>query len=257
MASQHRHQKVNKRKQKVERGEKQIMEDIKNKQHDNDWSLDWFHPKGSQLDCIDSFYKNTFTIIDAPSGCGKTSLALWLCLNELKMRNYNQLIFIKTPSEVGDDNIGFLSGSENDKLLAHMDTTKRIFYEFMSKNKLSNDISKDKIRLTIPNFLLGTSFHNSLVVIDECQLMSSPTIKLLTERAGVNSKYIILGDASQRYSVKKRGDGFTDFINRTTVEHRGERFSKYEPMAGYVKMSVHDNQRSEGSKFINKLYEEH
>ena len=253
-----RHENRKDRKPKRDRheiGETQLAED-KKKIFDNDWNLDWFQPRGLQMDCVDSFDKNTFTCVDGPSGSGKTSTALWWALNEMRARNYNQLIFIKNPTEAGDDQIGYLSGSETDKLLAHYDTTKRIFHKFISKNKLDNDISKDRIRLTIPNFLLGATFDNAIVILDECQVMSPNTVKLLTERCGMNSTYIILGDSAQAYSVKKRADGFVDFIKRITTVHQGITFSRCEPHAGYVKMTREDNQRSGGSKFINRLYED-
>jgi len=234
----------------------QLLTEDRKKQFENDWNLDWFKPLGLQNDCVDSFNKNVFSVVDAPSGCGKSTTALWWALTQMKTHNYQQLVFIKTPTEVGDDQIGYLSGSESDKLSAHMDTTKRIFHELMSKNKLENDMSKDRIRLTVPNFLLGITFDNAIVVVDECQTMSPNTIKLLTERCGQNTKYILLGDSGQRYSVKKRQDGFADFIERTTMTHQGARWSKFEPFVGYVKMTRDDNQRSDGSAFINKLYEE-
>lgn len=237
-------------------GETQLAED-KKKEFENDLTLDWFMPVGLQIDCVNSFEKNSFSVVDGVSGCGKTSVALWWALNKIKTdRSYHKLIFIKNPTEVGDDQIGFLSGDENDKLMAHMDTTKRIFQGFVSKNKLENDISKDRIRLTIPNFLLGTTFDNSIIIIDECQTMSPKTIKLLTERCGKNSKYILLGDGGQRYSVKSRADGFSDFIERVTVTHQGVRWSKHEPYVGYVKMNAEDNQRSSESAFINRIYED-
>ena len=239
--------------EKVDRGNTQLVDD---KKHDNDWNLDWFRPRGLQQDCEVSFKRDLFTVINAPSGCGKTTTALWWALSQLRSNNYQQLIFLKNPTEVGDDKIGFLSGSESDKLMAHMDTTKRIFHEFVSKGKLEVDMSKDKIRLTIPNFLLGATFDNSIVIIDECQNMSPNTIKLLLERCGKNTKYILLGDKSQRYAVTKRADGFEDFISRTTISQQGITFSRCEPMVGYVKMSRHDNQRSDGSAFINKIYDE-
>lgn len=256
MSGPNRDRKTSRRERRQEIGERQLAEDSKKKLFENDWNLDWFKPQGLQIDCIEAIDKNVFTIIDAPSGCGKTSVSLWWALNQLKSRNYNRLIFIKNATEVGDDQIGYLSGSESDKLMAHMATTKRIFWEFISKNKLEADMSKEKIRLTIPNFELGATYDNSIVILDETQLMSESTVKLLTERCGKGTKYLILGDSQQRYAVKKRGDGFTDFIKRTTVEHHGLNWSKYEPHVGYVKMTRHDNQRSEGSKFINKLYEE-
>lgn len=243
---------------KVDRGHQQLAQDQKQKEFDNDWNLSWFNPEGLQKDCVYAIDHCTFTIIDAPSGCGKTTTALWTGLHALKNREVNQLIFIKNPTEVGDDKIGFLSGDEQDKLQAHMDTTKRIFHTFMSKNKLDCDMSKDKIRLTIPNFVLGSTWDNAFIILDECQLMSPQTMKLLLERCGKNTKYVILGDAAQRYAVSKRNDGFSDLIEKSTVPvpHTNLRASKYTHDFGYVRMSRHDNQRSEGSKLINMIYEE-
>lgn len=242
-------------KDRVERGQEMIMQDEARKQFDNDWKLDWFTPQGRQADILSAIEENTFTIIDGPSGSGKTSCALYKALCELKDRQFRQMIFVKNPTECGDDKIGYLTGNEQDKLQAHYETTKRIFHNFISKEKLENDIRQDRIRLMIPNFLLGATFDNAIVIIDEAQVMSVGTVKLLLERIGKNSKYIILGDAQQRYSASKRNDGFTDFIKRVTYENHGVRFSKH-PTIEYIKLTIDENMRSEGSKLINKIYED-
>lgn len=236
-------------------GEQLLKEDARIKEFNNDWNLGWFSPRGLQNDVIESMEKNIFTIVDGPSGTGKTTTALWHALMELKAGNYSKLVFAKNPTEVGDDKIGFLSGDESDKLQAHYETTKLIFQNFMSPQKLENDV-KNKIRLTIPNFLLGATFDSSIVLLDECQVMSPDTMKLLLERCGQYTQYVILGDSQQRYSVSKRNDGFRDLIERVTVEHQGVRLSRYPGKFGYIKMSRHDNQRSEGSKLINRIYGE-
>lgn len=241
--------------ERVERGEQMLAEDNHRKQFENDWKLDWFTPKGRQVDILSAIEENTFTIIDGPSGSGKTSCALYKALCEMKDRQFRQLIFVKNPTECGDDKIGYLTGSEQDKLQAHYETTKRIFHNFVSKEKLENDIRQDRIRLTIPNFLLGATFDNAIVIIDEAQVMSIGTMKLLLERIGKNSKYIILGDAAQRYAQSKRNDGFSDFIKRVTHENYGVRFSSY-PSIEYIKLTIDENMRSEGSKLINKIYED-
>lgn len=247
-----------KHQERVDRGNQQLVDDHKQKEFNNDWQLDWFTPQGLQKDCIYGMDHCTFTIIDAPSGCGKTTTALWAGLHALKARECNQLIFIKNPTEVGDDKIGFLSGDEQDKLAAHLDTTKRIFHTFMSKNKLECDIKQDKIRLTIPNFVLGSTWDNAFIILDETQLMSPATMKLLLERCGKNTKYVILGDSGQRYAVTKRQDGFNDLIERVTYQTDlvHSRQSKHPTSFAYIKMDRNDNQRSEGSKLINLIYEE-
>ena len=231
-------------------GEQQLAEDRRKKEFDRDWNLGWFQPTGKQLDIIDSFDDNIFTVVSAASGCGKTSTALWKALNELKAGNYRQVIFIKNPAEVGDDRIGFLSGSETDKLLAHYETTKYIFHDFISPEKLENDIRNKKIRLTIPNFVLGATFDYSIVILDECQVMSPSTMKLLLERCGTNTKYFILGDNQQRYAISKRSDGFSDLINRIAVGNEVI-YSNF----GLIEMTADDNMRSIGSKLALKVYE--
>ena len=236
------------------------------KSFDNDWNMEWFNPIGKQNDIVDSIlgYRSedgeivegkVFTIVDGSSGVGKTTTALHTALKLLKNNHVNQLIFAKNPTEVGDDKIGFLSGSETDKLQAHYDSTKRIFHEFIAVNKLENDINNGKIRLTIPNYLLGSTFDNAIVLIDEVQLMSTSTVKLLLERCGTNTRYVIMGDSKQRYAISKRNDGFTDIINKVTGDYQGSRESKSD-LVGYVRLTSDENQRSLGSKFITKLYED-
>lgn len=214
----------------------------------NDWDLEWFKPTTAQQDVVRTYDEKVFTIINAPSGCGKSSIALHIALSELKNRQYDKLIFAKNPTEVGDDQIGFLNGSEQNKLTAHYETTKYIFQDFMSAGKLESMINNKNIRLTIPNFLLGATFENSIVILDECQLMSPETMKLLLERCGKGTKYLLLGDNRQRYAVKKRKDGFSDLI---------ERVKKTNPsLFGLIEMTREDNQRSDGSKQVLELYED-
>lgn len=221
----------------------------------DDWKLDDFEPEGRQWDIVESLDSNWFTIVDASSGCGKTSTALWAALNHLVDPNdydTRQLIFIKNPTEVGDDKIGFLSGSETDKLQAHYETTKRIFDQFVDKTKLEYEIKRERIRLTIPNFCLGATFDRAIVILDEAQLASPMTVKLLMERAGAGTRYLILGDSNQTYAISRRDNGFQDIISRVTD---GEE-SLFPGMFGYVKLRGSEyNKRSEASKFIVGLYE--
>lgn len=240
---------------KQSRGEKQYLEDQVVKKSIGDWDLDWFSPRGMQSEITKSMEDNVFTIVNGPSGSGKSSTAIWKALCGLKGGNYKQLIFIKNPTEVGDDQVGFLSGNITDKLQAHYETTKIIFHDFISPQKLECDLDKN-IFLKIPNFVLGATYHKSIVIIEEAQVMSPQTIKLLLERCGMESTYVILGDKQQRYSVTSRADGFSDLIQRATKEYQGKRIPRDRGMVGYIKLSIEDNQRSEGSKYINVMYDE-
>ncbi len=224
----------------------------------NDWNLDWFEPSDKQQEAIDKFDKSVFNILDASSGCGKTSTGLWYGLNEYKKGNYHKLIFLKGATEVGDDPIGFLPNGINEKLTSHFNTTREIMWRFIDKNKLECDENNRNIVLTIPNFLLGSTFDNAIVLVDEVQTMSPSTVKLLTERCGYNTKYILMGDSKQRYAVKHRGDGLSDLITRISdpIEESRDRTCKVPSMFSYTKMTSEHNMRSKGSAYITEVYDD-
>ena len=218
------------------------------------FELSWFSPVGEQQSIVDSMDYNELTIVDSPSGTGKSSTVLWNALTEYKNKNFDKVYLIKNPTEAGDDQIGFLPSSAEDKISVHMEAMKSIFYQFVSKEKLENDIKTGNIVLTIPNFLLGTTIDNAIIILEEAQTMSPNTVKLISERAGKGSIVVIVGDSRQRYSVKKRDDGLNDLITRVTDEIDGVRRSKYDN-TGYIKMTSDNNMRSSLSKFITEIYE--
>lgn len=220
----------------------------------DDYRLDGFSPEGDQQQIVQSMIWNDLTVVNAPAGTGKTSVTLWKALQMLRAGDFRKLLFIKNPTEVGDDQIGFLSGDKTDKLAAHYESTKRIFQQFMTANKLENDIGSGKIELNIPNYLLGATLDNTIVIIDEAQLMSPETLKLLVERAGINTHVVVLGDVRQTYAIKKRANGLKDLLDKVAPEGEdGVRVPRVD-FIGYVQLTTDDNKRSRLSKFITEIY---
>ncbi|ASV41290.1 PhoH family protein [Vibrio phage ICP1_2006_E] len=239
---------------KVMQGQRQIAEEYVT--DNQDYRLDWFQPTEEQKDIIYSMCVNDLTSVQAPSGCGKSTTVIWQGLNDLKRGVYKTIIFVKAPDESGDDQIGYLKGEAESKLEPHFESMRGIFHQFMSSEKLRMEERRGRIQFKIPNFLKGATLDNALIIFDESQSNTPPTIKLVTERAGLDSKVVLLGDKSQRYSVKKRADGFTHFNKMITyVDDEGNRVSK-EPTMGYIELSTSGNMRSDLSRRITELYEE-
>lgn len=237
---------------RVLRGEVMLAEDHRTQRES--YNLGWFKPVLSQPLIVQAMEERDLVLCDAPSGCGKSSTIIWKALQELQSGYYESIILIKNPTEAGDDLLGYLPGEAESKLELHFTSMKGIFHDFMSPGKLESDIKNKKIILSIPNFVLGATFYNSLIIIEEAQTMSPNTIKLLTERCGEGSRVVIAGDSKQRYSVKKREDGFRDLINRVTGDYHGQRESKYDNV-GYIRMETNNNMRSSLSRFITEIYE--
>ncbi|MBS3974733.1 MAG: hypothetical protein KGZ89_07710, partial [Actinobacteria bacterium] len=58
----------------------------------------------------------------------------------------------------------------------------------------------------------------------------------------------------QRYSVKKRDDGFSDLISKVTEQAEDGFVESTQELIHYVKLTTDENQRSELSKLITELY---
>ncbi len=226
------------------------------RKHKSHYNLEWFHPTPIQDEIIESYLYNPLTVVQGSSGTGKTTTAIYMALQDLANGQVDKIIFCKTPAELGDDKIGFTPGDKKEKLEPHFNTMRGVFHSFMTKEKLVMEEAHGHIEMTIPNFMIGATLDNCVFVIDEGQMLSAGTTKLLLERAGQNCKVVLLGDSAQRYAKDKRNDGFSDFLNRVTeVDEEGERVSTV-GCVGYVGMKAADNMRSDLSRTIVELYEE-
>ncbi len=219
-----------------------------------EYNLDWFIPTLKQTFIVNSMKVNALTAIQGSSGTGKSTTVIWQGLQDLRNGLYQKIVFIKTAAETCDDKIGFLSGSADEKLLAHFDSMRSIFQDFMSKEKLVMEEKRGYIEFTIPNFIAGKTLSNALIIIDEAQLLSPKIAKLLMERAGEGSRIVIMGDKMQTYAKDKRVDGFSDFVHRITEVVECIRVSKKDNF-GYVELGAGDNKRSALSRDIVSTYE--
>ncbi len=254
MTQDNKNQKLSRYDRKKQNAVNEDSDNVFSLQGSNDWKMHLFGPTEGQTPIPNSMVENYLTIINAPSGCGKTSVAVWKALSMYKQNVFKRVVFVKNPTEAGDDQIGFLSGDADEKLTRHFHETKRIFTHFISKGKMDTGEREGWLEFTIPNFLLGATIDDAIILIDEAQTMSPDTIKLLIERAGRDSHVVVMGDSRQRYSVKRRDDGFSDLISKVTEEdEEGNLVSKYD-IVGYVEMTTEENQRSELSKLVTELY---
>ena len=251
-AKSQRGSRVDKHQEREFRG---IVQELEQAKVSNEkYNFSWFKPTGRQQEIVDAIDQYDWVGVQAPSGCGKTTTVVWKALNLLG-KGYRKIVFVKNPTEAGDDQIGLLTGNEGSKLEPHFDSMRGVFLNFMNKGKLESDEKNGNIQFKIPNFLLGATISDAIVILDECQTYSPNTLKLLMERVDDSCKLLVLGDKFQRYSVKKREDGFTDLLNRVTdVDDKG--CYSVEPLFKYVELTTNENKRGAISKRVTEIYSE-
>ena len=207
----------------------------------DEWVLS---PEQRELsEIIDS---STLTFVSGKAGTGKTAAVLHNFVRTYLSDKTKQIVVIRTPVEAGIDKIGALPGDKDEKLEPHFQSAKRILEQLLSKEKVKCDKDK-RIHFKIPNFILGDTFDNSLIIVSEAQQMSPEILKLILERVGKDSTIVIEGDESQKYTSTGKRSGLSKTI---------ELFHK-NPTAGidFFEFSVFNNMRSDFVQKINQVYE--
>ena len=97
--------------QRKQRGEYMVRNDQTTKRENYDFS--WFHPTEAQNKILKNMSEKACTLVDAPSGCGKSSTVIYQSLKWLQSGYFNKIVFIKTGCQLGVDDVGFLGTNEN------------------------------------------------------------------------------------------------------------------------------------------------
>lgn len=128
------------------------------------------------------------------SGGGKTLISVSTALKLLDDGVYSHIRLIRPYVALGNT-VGYLKGDLEDKI----EPIKQVFVsimEMVGKNMEEMEHA-GLVSFAVPEFERGCTYHNTIVIIDECQNLTSMEIKSLITRCGESSKVILLGDTKQ------------------------------------------------------------
>lgn len=142
------------------------------------------------------------TVLLGSAGTGKTLITIATALElVLEKKKYDRIMFSK-PQDSQWAEIGFLPGTEMEKMLPHCGPALDAL-EFLHKDDASPQgsieeiIKRNVIQFKALNFIRGRSFTNTILVVDEFQNITPAQAKTILTRAGMNCKVIILGNLAQ------------------------------------------------------------
>ena len=211
-------------------------------QEDKMGRLNDFVPTKSQKECINTIIGNTLTFVDAAAGTGKSSSILWHYCKEYLADRYKEIMVIRTPVEFNEDTIGFLQGDLTQKTEVHFLPAKQILEKFLGAGAVAAD-RDTRIHFTIPNFQLGATWTDKLVIIDEAQQLSPQVLKLLLERIGEGTTVVVAGDSNQILQGNGKRNALADAINRFFVEDPEGFLSAKFPHIGFHSFTDQECQR--------------
>lgn len=207
----------------------------------------------SQLDLADKIEANTLTFVEGSAGTGKSLTVLHTFVKEYLKDKTKQIIVIRTPVEAGMDKIGALPNDYFAKIEPHFDSTKRLLEQLLSKGKVEADMNH-RLHFKIPNYAIGSTFDNALVMVDEVQQLSPMILKLILERTGQNSKVVVIGDNTQLYADNRNlRNALKDALPRFFKGYPESPYPKFADIA-YHKFTVEDVMRSDIVKSVITAY---
>jgi phosphate starvation-inducible protein PhoH and related proteins len=183
-------------------------------------------------------------IASGPAGTGKTLFSIEQGIKKYMEGKVEKLILTR-PSVSVDENLGFLPGTLEEKMMPWMRPIYDIFHNFISPKEIEKLIEEKIIEICPLGFMRGRTFKNSWIVADEMQNSTISQMKMLLTRIGENTKLVITGDLEQNDLKDK--NGLEDFLDKM----KGKRSSSINS----VEFNNEDIEREDVVKEVLELYQ--
>lgn len=146
---------------------------------------------------FDAYYSGQNIMCHGYAGTGKTFLSVYLAIKDVLTSDiYKKVVIIR--SVVPSRDMGFLPGTEKQKAEVYEQPYQEICDDLFGRGDGYKILKvKGLIEFTTTSFLRGTTFNDSIIVVDECNNMSFQEIDTVMTRIGHNSRIIFCGDYRQ------------------------------------------------------------
>jgi len=159
--------------------------------------------------CINKTTKIVF--VSGPAGCSKTFMSVLASLHLLNDKKVSDVLYVRSVVESADSKIGYLKGSEEDKLAPYLTPLLEKLSEFLDGNDIAYLQKDERITGTCLSFLRGSHFAARSIISDESQNMTKKELITLITRMGNFSKLYVCGDPEQSDIGNK--SGFIELFN--------------------------------------------
>ena len=135
------------------------------------------------------------TICYGSPGSGKTFLTLLQALHLLNSgkKSFKKLVLIKSVTVVKGEEIGFVKGTQDDKMTPFMYSYTGNLNKIFNDSETAEQLRKSNVIEWLPiAYVRGVNIDDSIVIVDEAQNLSMDNFKTIITRIGQGSKIIFL-----------------------------------------------------------------
>lgn len=195
------------------------------------------------------------TIIEGKVGSGKTLLATAAALSRVQGRaqnshsDFRKIYVTRVPVPIETSlKLGFLPGEMEQKIapwLSGFISNLQFLYERTKRDADDEYAHKVFDESFIPlnlESVQGTNIHDSILLVDEYQLLSSNVLKQVLSRIASGSKVVLIGDPGQTYGANRGREGYKKLFP----------FVAGSPHVSYVRLQ--HIYRSELTEFVDEVF---
>lgn len=150
------------------------------------------------------------------AGTGKSALALCAGLEAvLERRTQRKVVVFRPLYAVGGQELGYLPGSESDKMGPWAQAVFDTLEGLASPAVLDEVQSRGMLEVLPLTHIRGRSLHDSFVIVDEAQSLERNVLLTVLSRLGAGSRVVLTHDVAQRDNLRVgRHDGVAAVIEK-------------------------------------------
>jgi PhoH-like ATPase len=148
------------------------------------------------------------------AGTGKSALALCAGLEAVMERRAHKRVVVFRPLyAVGGQELGYLPGSENEKMAPWAQAVFDTLGALVSKDVMDEVMDRGMVEVLPLTHIRGRSLHDSFVIVDEAQSLERNVLLTVLSRIGQGSRVVLTHDVAQRDNLRVgRHDGVAAVI---------------------------------------------
>ncbi|WP_313814341.1 PhoH family protein [Glutamicibacter sp.] len=150
------------------------------------------------------------------AGTGKSALALCAGMEAvLERREHRKITVFRPLYAVGGQELGYLPGSEGEKMGPWAQAVFDTLGSIVSKNVIDEVVDRGMLEVLPLTHIRGRSLHDSFVIVDEAQSLERNVLLTVLSRIGQNSKVVLTHDVAQRDNLHVgRHDGVAAVVEQ-------------------------------------------
>jgi PhoH-like ATPase len=150
------------------------------------------------------------------AGTGKSALALCAGLEAvMERRQHRKLLVFRPLYAVGGQDLGYLPGSEADKMSPWAQAVYDTLSAVCSQDVIDDVLARGIFDVLPLTHIRGRSLHDSFVIVDEAQSLERGVLLTVLSRIGAGSRVVLTHDVAQRDNLRVgRHDGVVAVIEK-------------------------------------------